>query len=51
MDDWTTVMVTLSLPSHTGIILVLLQYVLKILCGHCSDSGVCWKWNPHMVIT
>jgi len=39
MDNWTTVMVTLSLPSHTGIILVLLQYVLKILCGHCLDSG------------
>jgi len=39
MDYWTAVMVTLSLPSLTGIILVLLQYFLKILCGHCSDSG------------
>ena len=51
MDYWTAVMVTLSLSSLTGIDLVFLQYCLKILCGHCSDSGVCWKLNPHMVLT
>jgi len=39
MDYWTAVMVTLSLPSLTGIILVLLQYFLKNFCGHCLDSG------------